>query len=661
MMRKLVWYYRRLKSMSAQEVVYRLRNLLMFRLEKSGYFTVPTPPTPNTSRRGAKWAAAPSCLDGGPYQKQAQRIADGVMDIFALKKAELGNPPEWNRDPRKGVLAPLTYGKSMDYRDESLVGDIKYLWEPNRHLQFVRLAQAFALTDDVKYLEVLRELLLSWFDQCPYLIGPNWVSSLELGIRLINWSLVWQYVGGLSSVLFHGPEGEVLKKKWLESIYQHVHFVNSHYSRFSSANNHLIGEAAGVVVATKTWPYWDAFSSFGERAVTILEEEMVKQNYSDGVNCEQAVSYQQFVLDFALSAGLACKSAGMPLSTRFWERMERMMEYLAALVDFGGNVPMFGDADDGYAVDLSPEEDFCPYRSLLATGAILFNRGDFRSIAGMLDHKTLWLTGDEGIESFSQLEQKLERHTGSFTEGGYYIVGDALGTAEEIKGIIDCGPVGYLSIAAHGHADALSFYLSAGGRELLVDPGTYAYHTKQKWRDYFRGTAAHNTVRVDGVDQSVIGGNFMWLEKAHSELLEFSANANRTVFRGCHDGYGRLADPVKHERAIEFEPDFGRFRILDTLYCSGKHQVERFWHCHEDCEIHRDGDWVIIDNGKSRLRLKSVGTKCNLEIVRGNETPPGGWVSRHFDVKKPSYTVVMTDSIEGKTELSSELVVELLG
>ena len=104
----------------------------------------------------------------------------------------------------------------------------------------------------------------------------------------------------------------------------------------------------------------------------------------------------------------------------------------------------------------------------------------------------------------------------------------------------------YLSIAAHGHADALAFTLSLGGEEFLIDPGTYAYHTQKLWRDYFRGTYAHNTVRVDEVDQSEIGGNFMWMRKARATLLRHEAQGSQQSWAASHDGYRRLPDPVTH-------------------------------------------------------------------------------------------------------------------
>ena len=150
-------------------------------------------------------------VDGSLYERENERFyqeyKDGRLDIFSLPDVDYGTPPDWNRDPRTGVRAPLEFGKTLNYRDEAKVGDIKYLWEPNRHLQLVWLCQAFHLSGDAKYLDAFRAQLDSWFEQCPYLRGPNWTSSLELGIRLINWSICWQLVGERQSPLFDGAAG----------------------------------------------------------------------------------------------------------------------------------------------------------------------------------------------------------------------------------------------------------------------------------------------------------------------------------------------------------------------------------------------------------------------------------------------------------------------
>src|SRR6185436_12997679 len=212
------------------------------------------------------------------------RIAAGRLDVFAMRDVELGSPPRWNRDPKTGIEAPLAFGKTLNYRDPRRVGDIKYLWEPNRHLHLVTLAQAYALTADPRYFEVLRQHLESWFDACPYGKGPNWASALEPAIRLLNWAVAWQLLGGAASPVFADGRGAPLLRRWLESVNEHAHFVRGHFSLHSSANNHLIGEVTGLFVAAVTWPSLPRSPDWLATAQAVLEREALKQNAPDGVN-----------------------------------------------------------------------------------------------------------------------------------------------------------------------------------------------------------------------------------------------------------------------------------------------------------------------------------------------------------------------------------------
>ena len=471
--------------------------------------------------------------------------------------------------------------------------------------------------------------------------GAHWTSSLELGIRLINWSIVWQLVGGHDSPLFKDRQDEVFKQKWLTCIYQHIHFIKGHYSRFSSANNHLIGEAAGVFIAAQTWPYWPELKRWGKEAGAIIEQEALSQNHSDGVNKEQAISYQQFVLDFLLLPLLSAKANGETFSADYQRRIESMMEYMAAMMDSESNMPMIGDADDGYAVTLDHSQSFCPYRSLLGTGAVLFNRADFKAKAGGFDAKSFALLGAEGLAAFQALEPSGEpNHNNAFTEGGYYILADKQGQAEEIRMIVDAGPLGYGGIAAHGHADALAVYLAVAGHEFLIDPGTYAYHTEQKWRNYFRGTSAHNTLRIDGLDQSEIGGNFMWLRKAEATVQCVEDSAERCVFEGSHDGYMQLPDPVSHSRRINFDKKSQAFDIEDKITAKNSHITEQYWHLSELIQVEcLSNNRFILTNGQVRVQM-DIDERLSVELITGDEALPLGWVSRSFDIKVPATTIV---------------------
>lgn len=644
--------------MSVAEVGYRAKQKVVAQLQQLGLSTARQIATPDLSNVAHSFVALDAPVLAPAYIARADRILSGHLPVFDLEYAYQGNP-QWNRDPKTGRIAPIAFGKTLDYRDETRVGDIKYLWEPNRHLHLVALAQAYRLTSERRYLIGLQSLLDSWFEQCPYLRGPNWTSSLELGIRLINWSVIWQLIGGVSSPLFQESEGRCLRDRWLAAIYQHMHFIAGHFSLFSSANNHLIGEAAGLYLASVMWPYWPETAGWRKYAKSVLVREALQQNAPDGVNREQAVSYQQFVFDFLLVVGLAGRNNHDEFPREYWKRLEHMLEFIAAVMDVHGHVPMIGDADDGYVVALAPQPDFCPYRSQLATGAVLFDRPDFKTKAGAFDDKSRWLLGVDGAQKFDRLPAKMpgSRARTDFPEGGCYVLGADLDTPAEIRIVADVGPLGYQAIAAHGHADALAFTVSIGGNEFLIDPGTFAYHTEREWRNYFRGTAAHNTLRVDGQDQSVSGGNFMWVHHACAQCRLWDSGPERDRLVGRHDGYRRLPDPVGHERELVLDKRQKRLHVIDVIECRGAHRVERFWHFAEDVSVTMDGRGVVYaEKSGVAMRLSPSGDEMvKPTLYRGQETPPRGWVSRRFGVKVPTVTVVWTSEIKGTTRLSAVL------
>ena len=694
-MQSIGWYVSRLGRMSASEFAYRLGQAALAthdRLAKRHEAPVPAPRVGHTN---PAYIHVPNGADATAYVAAAERILAGRYSLFTLDDVELGHPPEWNRDPLTGRRAPLQPSGSLDYRDERLVGNIKYLWEPNRHLHIATLAQAYALTRERAYADAIRTHIESWIAQCPPGRGPNWSSSLELGIRLINWSIAWQLLGGYDAPLFADPNGRAFRQRWLDSVYRHARAVVRKLSRYSSANNHLIGETAGVYIASSTWNYWPQMRAWGVECKEILAQEAIVQNAEDGGNREQAFSYQQFVLDFLLLAGLAARAAHEDFTADYWGRIERMMEFLAAMMDVAGNVPMIGDADDGYVVRLSPHaglqstvhslqpehaarvsdsslapasslqppaSDSSNFRSLLATGALLFDRPDFAHKVRRLDDKTQWLLPAERVREFARLAASsgptfVRRE---FPQSGYYILGSQLDTPEEVRMVVDAGPLGYLSIAAHGHADALSLVLSVGGEEVLVDPGTYAYHTEPEWRRYFRSTRAHNTVVVDDLDQSTQSGNFMWSRHAIARCLHFGEHDAVQRFLGEHDGYSSLRAPIEHQREVLYDTIRRIFTIRDILEGQGTHEISHRWHFSERLAPAVRDDEISVATTQHRIRIVPETMPIHVESYRGGTAEEGGWISRRFGHKEPATTVAWRYVVQGRAVVTTYIYVEPL-
>jgi len=647
-MTALAWKINRLKLMGPAEVAWRVRQLARRKVASMGFGLANYPPSPSLARFGAGFlveGAAPAGIGAAALRAAAEALLAGRWNVFALRDAALGFPPQWNRDPRTGILAPMAPGPSIDYRDSSLVGDIKYLWEPSRHLELVTLAQAWRCTGNQKYKEGARTLLMSWLDQCPYPQGVHWASSLELAVRLLNWCAAWQLLAG-------EIDGD-WRQRWLNAVYKHCHFICGHLSRHSSANNHLLGEYTGLYLASLQWPCWPESARWRAIAERGLREQGKEQNWEDGVNKEQAIYYHHEVMDMMLLCQLAAKANGSTFPPEWLARLERMAEFLAALMDVGGNVPMIGDADDARMLRLDTQS-VPPYRSLLASAALLFGRSDFKAKACALDDRNRWLFSDADARwaALPTLLPGLEESPRlAFPQGGYYLLGKDFGTPHEVRIVVDCGPLGYLSLAAHGHADALALTLSMGGEEILIDPGTYAYHTQREWRDYFRSTAAHNTVQIDGLDQSQIGGNFMWLHKARAVRI---AHDPAQFFEGKQDGYMRLRDPVMHSRVIRFDSKRNTVNIEDTLECFGEHEVALHWHFAEGCRVESYEHSLHAVSRSKGLRMSCrFGTGPKLYCA--STAPIAGWISRTFDSKAGITTAVWRGPIRGTTTIVTEI------
>ncbi|HEY0939926.1 MAG TPA: alginate lyase family protein [Steroidobacter sp.] len=657
----LKWKLHRLSAMSGWEVGYRVKQRVQASVEQFGLHSS-VPPAPARDRTGAPWVATlPTAFNIDKYRRAADEILAGRFPVFAMPAAALGFPPQWNRDPKTGRQAPLRFGKTLNYRDESLVGDIKYLWEPSRHAQLVTLAQAWHLTREQKYQDGCRTLLESWFDQCPYPSGVHWTSSLEHAIRLVNWSFAWHLLGGDAAPVFEGAAGEAFRQRWLTSVYQHCEFIAGHFSRYSSANNHLLGELMGLFIASLTWPLWKRSRRWKNMSQRELEHEALLQIASDGVNREQANWYHHEVADMMIVSGLIARANGCDFGAAYWDRLRGMLQYIASIMDSGGQVPNFGDADDAIIARLDPDATDV-YRSLLATGAVLFDCAELKFKAGHLDDKTRWLLGDAAAGKFQAIEMgnvSLPVRK-DFPDAGYYILGDRFETDREVRIVADAGPLGYLSIAAHGHADALSFTLSVGGREILIDPGTYAYHTNRMWRDYFKGTSAHNTVRVDGVDQSVSGGNFLWIKHAQAQAIAIERTPLADRWIASHDGYSRLKHPVTHRRELLFEKESSRLQVTDELLGSGSHDVEVLWHFAEQCNVLANGRDVRVSSGNVLISMM-LPKELHCDVHRGVERPqPSGWISRSFDSKVPTTTLVARGRIDGAARLVTRFVLDFI-
>lgn len=660
---ELTWCYRRLRCMSAGEVCWRIRRLVWQMYARCIHGRWHALYLSHQSEH----AKALELLDAirfygldtfkatdipAAWAHDAIEAADRLLQhrfrYLSLGEIDLGATVRWNHEYKRHTDTPLIFGPWMDYGDSAAYGDFKYFWELPRLQHLILLAKAYYLTADPRYAEEVLGQLRQFTRESPYLLGVNWTMPMEAGIRLV--SLCWVTMF-LKSYLHARPAD-------LDSIESavraNVDFVTSNYARYSSANNHLIGEAAGVFIAGICFRHLKGMRRHRDVAWKVLCTEIQRQHFADGVNKEQALHYQVFGTCFFLLAALLGRANGSDFPVEYWRMLEKSAEFIAAMMDSRTSLLRIGDSDDGRAVVLSSlvNEDAA---TILATLGTVLHRNAFKQKVREFDEASFWLLGKSGMEAFRQLldGEKADALPGRFEEGGYTILKG--GRSSKLEMIFDCGPLGFGPIAAHGHADALSFTLDIDGRPFFIDPGTYTYDRRSPWRNYFRSTAAHNTVVIDGQDQSEMAGPFLWGYKADAHLESCSDDERQAVVVGWHDGYHRLADPVVHRRSIELNKGASRIRILDELEGRDSHEVCIYFHLAPECEV-----GVF---GGNRLRIQRAGGTIELvvdsalscEVARGRDDPPAGWASFAYDEKVPVNTVICKGTFCGQGRFETQI------
>ncbi|CAM5532080.1 MULTISPECIES: heparinase II/III family protein [Streptomyces] len=632
------WYLRRLSRMGPREVAGRAGDAVRRRRWRSA-----PPDCPRVT--GARFTAV---LPAGTITAvppdaakrlvaEADRLMDGHAEYFGVVRDDLADP-DWWYDPRTGRRAPRGYAFDVPYRDEDAVGDIKQIWELSRHQYLTVLAAAYAITGNERYAERVAGHLRSWWAANPPLRGVHWTSGIELGIRLLSWVWIRRLLDGWPGAagLFEGDPVA------LSQIWHHQRWLAAFPSRGSSANNHVIAEAAGQFAAACAFGWFPSSARWRADALRSLERHLRGNTFPSGLNRELASEYHGLVLELGLAAVAEADAAGVPVPASVRLVLLRMTDALAAVVDSRLRPPRQGDADDGHGlvVDGAGTDRWA---SLLATGDAVFGRLAWWPVVTGTDVRTPLLAAL--LEPAGPSVSRPASRPAHFADAGMTI----LRGPAEIWCRCDGGPHGFLSIAAHAHADALSVEVRHDGVDVLADPGTYCYHGQPEWRRYFRSTLGHNTVQLDGGDQSVSGGPFLWTRHAKSRVL--AADTCGASFGGTarwcaeHDGYR----PSTHRRRVELTAATRELRVVDEVR-GPRRAVRLAFHLGPAISADLVGNRAELTwsrDGEDRSALLVLPGDLSWRAHRGETEPPLGWYSAGFGRKEPATTLVGTGVADG--------------
>ena len=504
-------------------------------------------------------------------------------------------------------------GARPDWLGAVLPDDDEWRIEWTKFYYGLDLAHAFAATREERYLDAWVRLVGSYIADVPVGIDSSDVAAR----RVQNWIYAWQAFAEADG--FPGLP-EPFEADFVGRIAEQAAHIRAN---LTVERNHRTLELYALLVVALALPELDPDESLREFATLQLHDNLLTDMRPDGVHREHSTHYHLIALRSFLGARENLRRRGIEMPDGYDARLSRACDFALHCHRPDGAIPATSDSDNG------------SYQDVLMLGARVLGRDDLRWAA---------TAGAEGAAPDQSLAD--------FPDGGYWTQRSGWGTAEDYAAerflIFDCGAVGD---GGHGHYDVLSFEAAAGGRPLVVDPGRFIYaEGEPNLRHWFKGTAAHNTVVVDGLDQVPYRRG-----KPRKGTLPEVRFHGRLTAPGLDilDGEVRsVAYDAVHRRQIAFVAG-SYWAVVDHLTGETDHRFDQRFHLDASAAgrvrvAHEDGRWVV---GAPDVSL----------VILGNRQPvlEDGWVAPDYGVRFPA--PVVSVAVEGRQALMVALIVPRAG
>ncbi len=523
-------------------------------------------------------------------------------------------------------VGPVMFQDDIDW-SHCPQGNIDWTWDLNRHTYFETLGRAYWYTGDERYVQKYRQLLLDWLQNNPASANqPSWVSVFEVAFRINTW--IWAFYYCRSSAAFDDETCLAV----LKGLLAHGRYLDTNLE-LHVQNNHVLLEAKALAMAGLLFPEFRHAERWRQRGLEVLYQQIDVQVCSDGVHGERATHYHQAIAGELLELLVLMENNNLPVPQRILESLRRMVEFELWITKPDGLLPLFGDSALG---------DTHLRFSAASGGPAFLGWSDLKSIAPPLDEASVWLLGPKRVKRYLGAPATgLALNSRAFSEGGYFVMRSGQGP-EATYLAFDCGPFGYRPAPNHGHADALSFELCAFGQTLLVDPGVYSTHVGPAWRNFFRGSSAHNTIVVDSQDQSILLDTQRVYRPAQATLHQWISSDHFDFVDGSHNGYERVSGPITHRRQIFFvKPEY--WVVIDWLTGQGKHCFDLYFHLMPgvDTRLDSQSKSLYIGHGDEPglAIVPWAATELQADMITGDLSPIQGWVSIFSGEKQPAPTL----------------------
>jgi len=450
--------------------------------------------------------------------------------------------------------------------------DIKIPWELSRFQHLSILGQAYRLTGDEKYTEEFINQINDWIEHNQPQRGVNWSCTMDVAIRAVNW-ITGYYFFKDSKVI-----SEDFLIKFLKSLFVHGrHIADNLENRTGLTNNHYLSDVVGLLYLGVLFPEFKDAKRWKEFGLQELKKEIQKQTYGDGCNFEGSTCYHRLALELFFYPALLMvinnesfdgenykETMERIFGNNYSEKLYKMFDAVLYLLMPNNQMPQIGDNDNGRLHKFSSQETL-DMRYLLNFGAIFFGESRFKINEFGFSEEAFWVFGEEGRKIWDGLDENrlINISSHAFSVGGWFV----LRNFQDYM-VISAGPNGLNGLGGHNHNDKLSFELIVGGKEIIVDPGTYVYTSEPKMRNLFRSTAYHNTVVIDEIEQNRFNERSLFkLENdASAKCFKWDDNLEESLFIGEHNGYARLREPIVHRRSVRFLKSQSKWTIKDEFY-----------------------------------------------------------------------------------------------
>jgi len=360
---------------------------------------------------------------------------------------------------------------------------------------------------------------------------------MEVALRAMNLLAAFE-------VFRHSPQlDSTFLQFFLGLLQQHGNYIrrNLEFS-YIATSNHYLSDVVGLLWLGLLLPQLRAAEGWREFGLDQMLREMDKQVLADGADFEASTGYHRFVTELFLYSFMLCRANNVDIEPRYWSRLHQMLVFMRAYLRPDGFAPLIGDTDSGQVLPVVRRRaDEHAY--VLAIGASVFN--------------------DPTLKPELAVSQ-------AFPDAGIYIM-----RHRDLYLCFNASGTGINGRGSHGHNDALSIEVSAGGRPFIVDPGTYVYSADLQKRHEFRSTAYHSTVQIDGKEQNTIRVDtpFVIGNEANPRVLEWKTSDDFDKVVAEHYGY-----PVTHRRTVTFDKRERLWLIDDEFFGEGDHLYEARFH-----------------------------------------------------------------------------------